>query len=70
MDDSSEDILEQLIGQRNIERLRAKRLNVMNTTGLKTAASVKPTAGSVQRKDDAPKEKIKQRDFFRNLGRK
>jgi hypothetical protein len=42
----------------------------MNTTGLKTAASVKPTAGSVQRKDDAPKEKIKQRDFFRNLGRK
>jgi hypothetical protein len=70
MDDSPEDILEQLIGQRNIERLRAKRLNAMNTSNIKTASSVKSTAGSVQKKDDAPKQKIKQRDFFRQLGRK
>lgn len=68
MDDSPEDVLEQLIGQRNIERLRAKRLNAMATT--KTANSVKPTAASVQKQEDKPREKIKQRDFFRSLGTK
>ncbi len=70
MDDSPEDILEQLIGQRNIERLRAKRLNAMNTSNAKTAASIKSTAASVQKQDIAPKQKVKQRDFFRNLGKK
>jgi hypothetical protein len=70
MDDSPEDILEQLIGQRNIERLRAKRLNAMNTSNAKTAASIKATAASVQKQDESPKQKIKQRDFFRQLGRK
>lgn len=70
MDDSPEDVLEQLIGQRNIERLRAKRLNAMNASGVKTAASVKPTAASVQKQEEQKREKIKQRDFFRQLGRK
>jgi hypothetical protein len=70
MDDSPEDILEQLIGQRNIERLRAKRLNAMNTSNAKTAASIKAAAASVQKQDESPKQKIKQRDFFRQLGRK
>jgi hypothetical protein len=70
MDDSPEDILEQLIGQRNIERLRAKRLNAMSTSNAKTANSVKPTAASVQKKDESPKQKIKQREFFRSLGKK
>lgn len=70
MDDSPEDILEQLIGQRNIERLRAKRLNAMNTSNAKTAASIKATAASVQKQEDPKREKIKQRDFFRSLGRK
>lgn len=69
MDDSPEDVLEQLIGQRNIERLRAKRLNAMNTSGIKTASSVKPTVASVQKQEEQKREKIKQRDFFRNLGR-
>jgi hypothetical protein len=70
MDDSPEDVLEQLIGQRNIERLRAKRLNAMAASNTKTANSVKSTAASVQKQDDKPKQKIKQRDFFRQLGRK
>jgi hypothetical protein len=70
MDDSPEDILEQLIGQRNIERLRAKRLNAMNTSNTKTAASVKPTAASIQKQEEQKREKIKQRDFFRQLGKK
>lgn len=70
MDDSPEDVLEQLIGQRNIERLRAKRLNAMNASGTKTAASVKSTAASVQKQEEQKREKIKQREFFRQLGRK
>ena len=70
MDDSPEDILEQLIGQRNIERLRAKRLNAMAASGAKTASSVKSTAASVQKQEEKKSEKIKQRDFFRQLGKK
>jgi hypothetical protein len=70
MDDSPEDVLEQLIGQRNIERLRAKRLSAMAASNTKTASSIKPTAGSVQKQDDKPREKIKQRDFFKALGKK
>jgi hypothetical protein len=70
MDDSPEDVLEQLIGQRNIERLRAKRLNAMSASNAKTANSIKPTAGSVQKQEEQKREKIKQRDFFRNLGTK
>lgn len=70
MDDSPEEILEQLIGQKNIERLRAKRLNAMNASNSKNVASVKPTAASVQKQEEQKKEKIKQRDFFRSLGRK
>jgi hypothetical protein len=70
MDDSPEDVLEQLIGQRNIERLRAKRLNAMSTSNAKTANSIKPTAGSVQKPEEQKREKIKQRDFFKTLGKK
>jgi hypothetical protein len=70
MDDSPEDVLEQLIGQRNIERLRAKRLNAMSTSNAKTANSIKPTAGSVQKQEEQKREKIKQRDFFKSLGKK
>ena len=70
MDDSPEDVLEQLIGQRNIERLRAKRLNAMSASNAKTASSIKPTAGSVQKQEEQKREKIKQRDFFRQLGTK
>lgn len=70
MDDSPEDMLEQLIGQRNIERMRAKRLNSMNSTGAKNLSSVKSTASSVQKQEEQKREKIKQRDFFRQLGKK
>lgn len=70
MDDSPEDVLEQLIGQRNLERMRAKRLNAMNTSGAKSLNSIKPTAASVQKQEEPKGEKMKQREFFRNLGRK
>lgn len=71
MDDSPEEMLEQLIGKKNIERLRNKRLNALansaNTRGLN---SVKSTTSSVSKKPEAPKQKIKSRDFFRSLGKK
>lgn len=69
MDDSSEDILEQMIGQRNLERMRAKRLAGMNQAP-KSASSIKSTAASIQKQPEKPAEKIKQRDFFKQLGRK
>lgn len=69
MDDSSEDILEQMIGQRNLERLRAKRLASMNQIPKSTAA-IKPSTASIQKQENKPAEKIKQRDFFKSLGRK
>jgi hypothetical protein len=70
MDDSPEDILEQLIGQRNLERMRAKRLNAMNTSNAKSLNAVKSTSGSVQKQEEKPKQQIRQRDFFKGLGRK
>ena len=69
MDDSSEDILEQMIGQRNIERMRAKRLAGMNQAP-KSATSIKSTSASIQKQAEKPAEKMKQRDFFKQLGRK
>ena len=69
MDDSSEDILEQMIGQRNLERMRAKRLAGMNQAP-KSANSIKSTSASIQKQPEKPAEKMKQRDFFKALGRK
>ena len=69
MDDSSEDILEQMIGQRNIERMRAKRLSGINQAP-KSASSIKSTSASIQKQAEKPAEKMKQRDFFKQLGRK
>lgn len=69
MDDSSEDILEQMIGQRNLERMRNKRLGSMNAAP-KSAASIKSTSASIQKQPEKPAEKMKQRDFFKQLGRK
>jgi hypothetical protein len=70
MDDSPEDVLEQLIGQRNLERMRAKRLNAMNASNAKSLNSIKPTTASIQKQEQQKAEKIKQREFFRSLGKK
>jgi hypothetical protein len=42
----------------------------MSASNTKTANSVKPTAASVQKQEEEKREKIKQRDFFRQLGRR
>lgn len=69
MDDSSEDILEQMIGQRNLERLRAKRLASMNQIP-KSTASIKPSTASIQKQDEKSSQPMRQRDFFKQLGKK
>lgn len=69
MDDSSEDILEQMIGQRNLERMRNKRLGSMNAAP-KSAASIKSTSASIQKQSEKPAEKMSQRAFFKSIGKK
>jgi hypothetical protein len=68
MDDSSEDILEQLIGQRNLDRMRTKRLAGMNQQPKSTSA-IKPTTASIQKQDEKPSEKMSQREFFKKIGK-
>jgi hypothetical protein len=70
MDDSPEEMLEQLIGQKNMERMRNKRLNAMKAGTGKTAASIKPTSASVQPVEGKPAEKMSQREFFRQFNKR
>lgn len=65
-----EDILEQVVGKPNIERLRKNRIKQAKQQ-VTQAAKVTPTGQSEtkkQEKEDA-QQKIKARDFFKNLGR-
>jgi hypothetical protein len=70
MDDSPEEMLEQLIGQRNIERMRTKRLGSMNTAPPKNLSSIKSTTNSIQKTETKPAEKMSQRAFFKTIGKK
>lgn len=71
-DDMPDEFLEKFLGNKTSERLRAKRLsampqNVPNLNSIKpTASAAKAAAASSQ----APREKIKSRDFFKSLGKK
>ena len=67
MDDAPEEMLERLIGKRNIDRLRAKRVAQAKTSPLN---AVKPTANSVKEQKEEPRKKISQREFFSKLGKK
>jgi hypothetical protein len=65
MKDLPEDVMEEYIGQQNLERLRKKRLSAHKTEGAK---DVKPTTKSVKpaKKEDS-KSRTKAKDYFRNL---
>ena len=62
-----EEIIEQLLGEGNNKRLRARR--VAKAKEMKTASQIKATGHSeIQRQLDAkPQEKVKASDFFRKL---
>lgn len=66
MKELPEEIMEEYIGQQNLERLRKKRLNTHKTEGAK---DVKPTTKSVKPKEskDSDKSRQKAKDYFRNL---
>lgn len=68
MDDSPEEVLETLIGQKNLERMRKKRLaSKRATVSPETLSSVKPTAGSVPANQQKQEQrKISAKDFFKN----
>jgi hypothetical protein len=69
MDDAPEEMLERLIGKRNIERLRAKRVAAVKSAP-SPLNSVKPTANSTKQQKEEPKKKIPASQFFKSLGKK
>jgi hypothetical protein len=67
MKELPEDVMEEYIGQQNLERMRKKRLSAHKTEGAK---DVKPTVKSVAPKETKEsKKKVKSKDYFKNLGR-
>lgn len=65
-----EDVLEQVVGKPNIERLRKNRIK-QSKQQVTQAAKVTPTGTSEtkQKQAEETKAKIKAKDFFKNLGR-
>lgn len=71
-DAAPEDLLENMIGKHNFDRLRKSRLKkVKEAQKIQTAKSIKATGNNVRAEADAAKEnnasKISTRDFFKNL---
>lgn len=70
MDEMPEDLMEKYIGQRNIDRLRKRRVSAAKAA-IPSVNDIKPTNRSLaaEKKQDAPKQKIPARDFFKKVGR-
>lgn len=68
-DSSSEDIMEDIIGKQNLERLRKKRLARRPKTQDQMAPISKQIVdtGSSKPKEEAPKQKVTMREFFKKL---
>jgi len=69
MDGSPEELLEAIIGKRNIERLMAKKAPKLPAK-VPSLNQIKPTTASVASSKEQPKKKISSREFFNNLGKK
>ena len=71
-DDMPDEFLEKFLGNKTSERLRAKRISSM-PQNVPNLNSIKPTASAAKAAavaSQAPREKIKSRDFFKGLGKK
>lgn len=71
-DDMPDEFLEKFLGNKTSERLRAKRLSSM-PQNVPNLNSIKPTASAAKAAavaSQAPREKVKARDFFKGLGKK
>lgn len=66
MDEMPDELLESYIGKKTTDRLRTKRLNNMKVSNLN---QVKPTTKSIDKKKEKSSKKLRQKDFFRNLGK-
>ena len=66
MEQLPEDMMEEYIGKKNIERLRKKRLAAA-TVKPNNISNVKPTGESVKPKDKQERKKVRTKDYFRNL---
>ena len=65
MKELPEEVMEEYIGQQNLERIRKKRLSTHKT---ESAKDVKPTSKSVEsKKSSEPKKRVRSKDYFRNL---
>lgn len=65
MSELPEEVMEEYIGQKNLERLRKRRLNTMKTNNV---SSVKPTTKSVKPEEKpSGKKRVKAKDYFKNL---
>lgn len=68
MDEMPEDLMEKYIGQRNIERMRKRRIA---QTKVPSAAQIKPTTQAIKKElesSQAPAQKIPAKEFFKSLG--
>jgi len=63
-DSSQEDMIEELVGKHNLEKLRKKRLAKRPNAPAQTMASIKDTGTKGQVEDDKPKKTYK--DFFKD----
>jgi hypothetical protein len=60
-----EDMMEEYIGSKNLERMRNKRLNSMKPNNV---SNVKATGESNKKVEESkPKKRVKSKDYFRNL---
>jgi len=69
-DEMPEELLEQFIGKKNIERMRKKRVAQVKVPSL---SDIKPTALSNKASEQSRKQEVRKpvasKDFFKNLGR-
>jgi hypothetical protein len=70
MDEMPEDLMEKYIGQRNIDRLRKRRVSAAKAA-VPSVNDIKPTnrALASEKKPESSKQKIPARDFWKKLGK-
>ena len=74
MDEMPEELMEQFIGQRNIDRMRKSRVakaKAVQAPAVPSVNDIKPTTKGVQvEKKQTEKQRIDSRNFFKTLGKK
>jgi hypothetical protein len=61
-----EELFESYVGKKNLDKMRKKKLETIKTNNL---SNVKSTSKSIESEKPKEDKKIRQRDYFRNLGK-